>query len=74
MPSLDVDAGTDPAAVSLFVERARSVAQRFSLAGNDETTAVVEICQRLDGIPLAIELASSRMQSMTVTRDAGSTG
>jgi predicted ATPase/class 3 adenylate cyclase len=67
VPSLDVDAGTDSSAVSLFVERAHSVAQRFSLAGNDETTAVVEICQRLDGIPLAIELAASRMQSMTVT-------
>ncbi|HVQ99291.1 MAG TPA: adenylate/guanylate cyclase domain-containing protein, partial [Mycobacterium sp.] len=33
VPSLDVDAGSDSAAVSLFVERARSVAQRFSLAG-----------------------------------------
>jgi predicted ATPase/class 3 adenylate cyclase len=65
VPSLDVDAGTDSAAVSLFVERASSVAQRFSFAGNEETTAVVEICQRLDGLPLAIELAASRMQSMT---------
>src|SRR5271156_5003971 len=65
VPSLDVGAGTDSAAVTLFVERARSVAQRFSLAGNDETTPVVEICQRLDGIPLAIELAASRMASMT---------
>jgi predicted ATPase len=67
VPSLDVDAGTDSSAVSLFVERAHSVAQRFSLAGNDETIAVVEICQRLDGIPLAIELAASRMASMTAT-------
>jgi predicted ATPase len=55
VPSLDVDAGTDSAAVSLFVERARSVAQRFSLAGADETAAVVDICRRLDDIPLAIE-------------------
>jgi predicted ATPase len=67
VPSLDVDAGTDSAAVSLFVERARSVAQRFSLAGADETAAVVDICRRLDGIPLAIELAASRMASMTVS-------
>ncbi len=37
VPSLDVDAGTDSAAVSLFVERAHSVAQRFSLAETDET-------------------------------------
>ncbi len=64
VPSLDVDAGTDSAAVTLFVERARSVAQRFSLAGAD-AEAVVEICRRLDGIPLAIELAASRMASMT---------
>ena len=45
VPSLDVGAGTDSAAVTLFVERARSVAQRFSLAGADEAAAVVEICR-----------------------------
>ena len=50
VPSLDVDAGTDSAAVTLFVERARSVAQRFSLAGADDAEAVAEICRRLDGI------------------------
>jgi predicted ATPase len=67
VPSLDVGAGNESAAVTLFVERARSVAQRFSFAGADEAVAVVEICRRLDGIPLAIELAASRMASMTVT-------
>jgi predicted ATPase len=67
VPSLDVDAGTDSSAVSLFVDRARSVAQRFSLAGADEAAAVVDICRRLDGIPLAIELAASRMASMTTS-------
>ena len=67
VPSLDFDAGTDSAAVTLFVDRARSVAQRFSLAGPDGATAVVDICRRLDGIPLAIELAASRMASMTVS-------
>jgi predicted ATPase len=65
VPSLDVGAGIDSAAVNLFVERARSVASRFSLANADEAGAVVEICRRLDGIPLAIELAASRMASMT---------
>ncbi len=65
VPPLDVDAGTGSAAVTLFVERARSVAQRFSLAGAEEAAAVVDICRRLDGIPLAIELAASRMASMT---------
>ena len=67
VPSLDVGAGTDSAAVSLFVERARSVAPRFSLAQPSEAVAVVEICRRLDGIPLAIELAASRMASMTAS-------
>ncbi len=62
--SLDLEAGKGSAAVSLFGERARTVAQHFSLATADEA-AVLEICRRLDGIPLAIELAASRMTSMT---------
>jgi predicted ATPase len=65
VPPLDVAAGTDSAGVTLFVERARSVAQRFSLAGTEDAAAVVDICRQLDGIPLAIELAASRMASMT---------
>ena len=65
VPSLDVGAGVDSAAASLFVARARSVSSRFSLSNADEAGAVVEICRRLDGIPLAIELAASRMASMT---------
>ena len=52
VPSLDVGAGIDSAAVNLFVERARSVAPRFSLGNADEAGAVVEICRRLDGIPV----------------------
>jgi predicted ATPase len=67
VPSLDVRAGIDSAAVNLFVERAKSVAPRFSLAEPDQPAAVVEICRRLDGIPLAIELAASRMASMTAS-------
>jgi predicted ATPase/class 3 adenylate cyclase len=65
VPSLDIGAGLDSAAVTLFVERARSAASRFALAEGGEAGAVVEICRRLDGIPLAIELAASRMASMT---------
>ncbi|WP_308124108.1 ATP-binding protein [Mycolicibacterium xanthum] len=65
VPSLDVAAGTESAAVALFTERARSVAQHFSASTPDEAVAVVEVCRRLDGIPLAIELAASRMASMT---------
>jgi predicted ATPase/class 3 adenylate cyclase len=67
VPSLDVGAGVDSAAVALFVERAHSVASRFSVATPDEAAAVVEICRRLDGIPLAIELAASRMAAMTAS-------
>ena len=67
VPSLDVGAGIDSAAVELFVERARSVASRFALSNADDGAAVVDICRRLDGIPLAIELAASRMASMTAS-------
>ena len=65
VPSLDLGAGIESAAMDLFVERARSVASGFSMATTDEAEAVLEICRRLDGIPLAIELAASRMASMT---------
>ena len=65
VPSLDVGAGIDSAAVSLFIERAQAVSPGFSVANADEAAAVVEICRRLDGIPLAIELAASRMAAMT---------
>ncbi len=57
VPSLDVGAATE-----LFVERAQSMVSD-TLA--DEATAVEDVCRRLDGIPLAIELAASRMASMT---------
>jgi predicted ATPase/class 3 adenylate cyclase len=67
VPSLDVGAGIDSAAVELFVERAQAVSPGFSVPNADEAAAVVEICGRLDGIPLAIELAASRMASMTAS-------
>ena len=65
--SLDAAAGIDSAAVRLFVERAQGIAPGFSMVDGDEAAAVTEICQRLDGIPLAIELAASRMASMTAS-------
>ena len=53
--------------MNLFLDRAHSVVSDFSLAQPGEADAVVEICRRLDGIPLAIELAASRMASMTAS-------
>jgi non-specific serine/threonine protein kinase len=52
-------------AVRLFVDRAQAVAPRFQL---DDHTAlpVADICRRLDGIPLAIELAAARMKVLSV--------
>ncbi len=63
VPPLDTRSGEGSAAVELFVERARAVNPGFALS--DGTDAVTEICQRLDGIALAIELAAARMLSMT---------
>jgi predicted ATPase/class 3 adenylate cyclase len=48
-------------AVSLFVDRATAVDPVFSLA-DDDVPIVAEICARLDGLPLAIELAASRVR------------
>jgi predicted ATPase/DNA-binding XRE family transcriptional regulator len=55
---LGIDALSGSPAVALFIERARGVQHEFALApGNAD--AIVEICRRLDGLPLAIELAAA---------------
>jgi non-specific serine/threonine protein kinase len=51
--------------VRLFVERARRAVARFSLDAKT-APAVAEICRRLDGIPLAIELAAARVKVLSV--------
>jgi predicted ATPase/class 3 adenylate cyclase/Tfp pilus assembly protein PilF len=50
-------------AVGLFVERARAVKPDFSIT-NESAPAVAEICVRLDGLPLAIELAAARIKML----------
>ena len=51
-------------AVRLFVERARAVNATFSLSDRN-AAAVAEICHRLDGVPLAIELAAARTKILS---------
>jgi predicted ATPase len=46
-------------AVELFIDRARAAGSHLSL-DHDQLATIAEICRRLDGIPLAIELAASR--------------
>jgi predicted ATPase len=65
VPSLDVREGVASAAVALFVERAQAVNPTFGLDDDADAAAVTEICIRLDGIALAIELAAARMVSMS---------
>jgi predicted ATPase len=52
-------------ALQLFQERARGVARGFSLTPGN-TPVVAEICRRLDGVPLAIELAAARVRVLSV--------
>ncbi len=48
-------------AVELFLDRARTVRSEFDLT-DDNADAIAEICRRLDGLPLAIELAAARLR------------
>jgi len=65
VPSLDIAGGPSSAAVELFLERAQAVKPDFTASEEAEADAVTEICRRVDGIALAIELAAARMVSMS---------
>lgn len=57
-------------AVRLFIDRATAVHPAFQVT-NENAPAVAEICWRLDGIPLAIELAAARVKVLSVEQIAG---
>ncbi|WP_381552517.1 BTAD domain-containing putative transcriptional regulator [Streptomyces eurythermus] len=65
-------------AVRLFTQRAAAAAPGFSLApdacDDSERAAVTEICRRLDGIPLALELAATRVRALGVRELAARLG
>jgi predicted ATPase len=63
VPPLGLSDGIRSPAVALFAERARAVVPEFKV--RDHAEAVIEISRRLDGIPLAIELAAARVRAMS---------
>jgi non-specific serine/threonine protein kinase len=68
VPSVDID--PDPErlgvieSIRLFIDRSRLADREFSLSA-DNAAACAEICRRLDGVPLAIELAAARVSALS---------
>jgi predicted ATPase/class 3 adenylate cyclase len=63
--NVDYHTASEFAAVSLFVDRALAVNPRFQLT-DENTPAVLQLARRLDGLPLALELAASHMRNLNL--------
>ncbi len=61
---LDKESLLHSEAVELFLDRARSVMPGFEITGSN-ASLIARICRRLDGIPLALELAAARLDMLT---------
>lgn len=64
LPDADGGRAEQSEAVQLFVDRAHAVHPGFELT-DDHRAAVAQICRRLDGLPLALELAAARLRVLT---------
>jgi predicted ATPase/DNA-binding winged helix-turn-helix (wHTH) protein len=65
VPAAGVETTLDSEAARLFVDRAQLVVPGFALT-EQNVSGVAEICRRLDGIPLALELAAARLRVLSV--------
>jgi predicted ATPase/DNA-binding SARP family transcriptional activator len=55
-----------PLAAELFLDRARAARADFAVRNDADAAAIAEICRRLDGMPLALELAAARVAALPV--------
>lgn len=65
----DISALSQLESVRLFVERARAIQPSFTIT-NDNANSIAQICRRVDGMPLGIELAAARMTTLSAQQIA----